>query len=72
VQLEGAGEADAALRDELLTGLLTIPVVPEANWSDAEKQQELDNNARASWATWCAGSTRAWAAPRCPTSTTWA
>jgi malate synthase len=27
---------------------------------------------RASWATWCAGSTRAWAAPRCPTSTTWA
>ena len=25
---------------------------------------------RASWATWCAGSTRAWAAPRCPTSTT--
>ena len=26
---------------------------------------------RASWATWCAGSTRAWAAPRCPTSTTW-
>jgi malate synthase len=25
---------------------------------------------RASWATWCAGSTRAWAAARCPTSTT--
>ncbi len=25
---------------------------------------------RASWATWCAGWTRAWAAPRCPTSTT--
>ena len=25
---------------------------------------------RASWATWCAGSTRAWAAPRCRTSTT--
>ena len=25
---------------------------------------------RASSATWCAGSTRAWAAPRCPTSTT--
>jgi malate synthase len=23
---------------------------------------------RASWATWCAGWTRAWAAPRCPTS----
>jgi malate synthase len=27
---------------------------------------------RASWATWCAGWTRAWAAARCPTSTTWA
>ena len=35
-----------ALRDELLTGLLTIPVVPEARWTDAEKQQELDNNAQ--------------------------
>ena len=35
-----------ALRDELLTGLLTIPVVPEAKWSAAEKQQELDNNAQ--------------------------
>ena len=35
-----------------------------------EIQQELDNNARASSATWCAGSTRASAAPRCPTSTT--
>jgi malate synthase len=33
-----------ALRDELLAGLLTIPVVPKANWSAAEKQQELDNN----------------------------
>lgn len=35
-----------ALRDELLTGLLTIPVVPEAKWTEAEKQQELDNNAQ--------------------------
>ncbi|MDO5692925.1 MAG: malate synthase G, partial [Pseudomonadota bacterium] len=35
-----------ALRDELLTGLLTIPVVPEAKWTDHEKQQELDNNAQ--------------------------
>ena len=32
--------------DELLKGLLTIPVVRKANWSDAEKQQELDNNAQ--------------------------
>jgi malate synthase len=28
----------------LLTGLLTIPVTATPNWSDAEKQQELDNN----------------------------
>ncbi|MBI3384392.1 MAG: malate synthase G [Aquabacterium sp.] len=28
----------------LMTNLLTIPVVESANWSDADKQQELDNN----------------------------
>ncbi len=33
-----------ALRDELLSDLLTIPVVPEARWSADERQQELDNN----------------------------
>ena len=31
-------------RDKLLTGLLTVPVAPNPNWSDAERQQELDNN----------------------------
>ncbi|MDZ4360730.1 MAG: malate synthase G, partial [Variovorax sp.] len=31
-------------RDVLLTGLLTIPVTATPNWSEAEKQQELDNN----------------------------
>jgi len=30
--------------EALLPSLLTIPVVEQANWSDAEKQQELDNN----------------------------
>ena len=35
-----------ALRDELLAGLLTIPVVGQARWSAAERQQELDNNAQ--------------------------
>ena len=35
--------ADAA-RDDLLAGLLQVPVVKEAKWSDAERQQELDNN----------------------------
>ncbi|GAC1356491.1 MAG: malate synthase G [Variovorax sp.] len=33
-----------AQRDALLTDLLKVPVAPEANWSDADKQQELDNN----------------------------
>ena len=33
-------------RDALLTGLLTIPVTATPNWSEAEKQQELDNNAQ--------------------------
>ena len=36
-------DADAE-RDNLLTGLLTVPVVAEVKWSDAERQQELDNN----------------------------
>jgi len=31
-------------RDTLLTGLLTVPVSANPNWSAAEKQQELDNN----------------------------
>jgi malate synthase len=35
-----------AERDNLLTGLLTIPVSANPSWSDAEKQQELDNNAQ--------------------------
>ena len=33
-------------RDTILNGLLTIPVTATPNWSDAEKQQELDNNAQ--------------------------
>ena len=35
------GQADA-----LLDGLLTVPVVKKPKWSDAERQQELDNNAQ--------------------------
>ena len=34
----------AAERDNLLTGLLTVPVSSNPNWSDEEIQQELDNN----------------------------
>ena len=36
-------DADAE-RSNLLNGLLQVPIAPEANWSDADKQQELDNN----------------------------
>ena len=34
----------SAERDNILTGLLTVPVSANPNWSDAEKQAELDNN----------------------------
>ncbi len=40
-------KADAgAEADTLLDGLLSIPVAKKPKWSDAEKQQELDNNAQ--------------------------
>ncbi|MDB5899165.1 MAG: malate synthase, partial [Ramlibacter sp.] len=43
-QLEkAAGDGE---RDQLLTGLLTVPVAAQANWSAQERQQELDNNAQ--------------------------
>jgi malate synthase len=35
-----------AVREEILQGLLSIPVAAKPNWSDADKQQELDNNAQ--------------------------
>ena len=38
-------DADAE-RATLLAGLLTVPVVKKAQWSDEQKQQELDNNAQ--------------------------
>ena len=31
-------------REALLTGLLTVPVAANPNWTEAEKQAELDNN----------------------------
>jgi malate synthase len=33
-------------REELLTGLLTVPVAAKAEWTAAERQQEIDNNAQ--------------------------
>ncbi len=35
-----------AEREALLTGLLTIPVAPKADWTPEQIQQELDNNAQ--------------------------
>ena len=35
-----------AERDTILNNLLTIPVTATPNWTEAEKQQELDNNAQ--------------------------
>ena len=44
---KAAAEADPVRqRDDLLTGLLTIPVTANPNWTPAEKQAELDNNAQ--------------------------
>jgi malate synthase len=36
-------DADAE-RDNILADLLKVPVAPEVKWTDAERQQELDNN----------------------------
>ena len=33
-------------RDGILNNLLQVPVTNTPNWTDAEKQQELDNNAQ--------------------------
>ena len=32
--------------EDLLDGILTVPVASDTNWSEEEKQQELDNNAQ--------------------------
>jgi malate synthase len=40
-------QADAdAEREAILTDLLTVPVAARPDWSEADKQQELDNNAQ--------------------------
>jgi malate synthase len=46
MEAELAQADTVALRDELLASLLSIPVAPEAKWTAAERQQELDNNAQ--------------------------
>ncbi len=44
VQQQIEAEAAGVDRAELLQRLLTIPVTDAPNWSEVEKQQELDNN----------------------------
>jgi malate synthase len=46
VQTELEKTDSPALREQLLTGLLTVPVAPHTNWTAAERQQEIDNNAQ--------------------------
>jgi malate synthase len=36
----------AAERESLLEGLLTVPVAAKPKWSEAERQEEIDNNAQ--------------------------
>ena len=53
-----------------LEALLTVPLATGPNWSADDIQRNSTTTRRASSAMSCAGSTRASAAPRCPTSTT--
>jgi malate synthase len=46
VQQELEKTAYDSVRDELLNGLLTIPVVEKAQWSDEEIRKEIENNAQ--------------------------
>lgn len=49
VQEVQQGMESISLKDEqeqLLNGLLTAPLAIETNWSESDKQQELDNNAQ--------------------------
>lgn len=50
--------------------ILTIPLAASTNWSDAEKQEELDNNCQSILGYVVRWIDQASAAPRCPTSTT--
>jgi malate synthase len=46
MERQATAKGAKAQEDKLLTGLLTIPVATKPNWSAAEIQQELDNNAQ--------------------------
>ncbi|MGQ7246400.1 malate synthase G [Halomonas sp. V046] len=44
VQKELEAQDESTLRDEMLQALLSVPVEAAADWSEQERQQELDNN----------------------------
>ncbi|MCA6218495.1 malate synthase G [Ideonella sp. B7] len=44
LEAEAATMVTSGLHEKLLNDLLTIPVVAEATWGVAERQQEIDNN----------------------------
>jgi malate synthase len=44
LQMKMEGVDGDAQYEQLLAGLLQVPVVAEAKWSPAERQQEIDNN----------------------------
>ncbi|MEY4651853.1 MAG: putative Malate synthase [Pseudomonadota bacterium] len=44
VQKELEKTSADSVRDDILANLLQVPVAPEAKWTTAERQQELDNN----------------------------
>jgi malate synthase len=46
VQQELEKSSSGGERENLLNGLLTVPVAAQVNWSAEERQQELDNNAQ--------------------------
>jgi malate synthase len=53
------------------TALLDIPLASYRRWTQGADPARWRTTRRASWAMSCAGSTRGWGVPRCPTSTMW-
>ena len=46
VDVQALQQSMEGRHEDLLRGILTVPVAPEANWTPEEIQQELDNNAQ--------------------------